>query len=183
MALPCAGPRKVEVISASELGTKSAAPAPWIPRATMSKRALGATAQASEARPNITSPARRIRRRPKVSDREPAIRISEPKASKYASTTHCCVVIPPPSSRVMAGRATLTIAPSKKATKEARMATHSTRRCKFVIRIRTSGRRLCAGRACGCIRWIRSGRGAPQCAARGTQTRTIQQSPWPPLPR
>src|SRR5689334_12962260 len=57
-----------------------------------------------------------------MSEREPAIRISEPRTSRYAFETHCCAGSPPPRSRWIAGRATLTIVPSIVATPEPRIA-------------------------------------------------------------
>src|SRR6266851_3171081 len=63
-----------------------------------------------------------------MSPSEPPIRISEPRASRYAFDTHCCEGSPPPRSRSIAGRATLTIDPSIAATPEPRIAATSVSR-------------------------------------------------------
>lgn len=69
------------------------------------------------------------RTRPYASESEPASRISALSVMRYASTTHCCVRMPPPSSRLMAGSATVTTVPSRKVTKDASTATATTSRC------------------------------------------------------
>ena len=64
IARPAASPRKLDMISASELGTRSAPKMPCTNRAAIRIPTLGATAQAREATRNPTSPATRIRLRP-----------------------------------------------------------------------------------------------------------------------
>ena len=82
IALPRATPVKFDVIRASELGTSSAAATPCRMRAITSTTPVGASAQASDMMPNQISPARITRTRPKVSESEPAIRMSALKLSK-----------------------------------------------------------------------------------------------------
>src|ERR671935_3313815 len=60
-----------------------------------------------------------------MSPREPPIRSREPSASRYALEIHCCAESPPPRSRSIAGRATLTIEPSIVTTAEPRIAARS----------------------------------------------------------
>ena len=68
---PIATPRlsggKAALSSAKESGSTSAAPAPWIARAAISRPTFGASAQAAEATANRISPAAYMRRRPKRS--------------------------------------------------------------------------------------------------------------------
>src|SRR5712691_4091281 len=63
-----------------------------------------------------------------MSPSELPIRISEPRASRYAFDTHCCAGSPPPRSRSIDGSATLTIDPSIAATPEPRIAATSVSR-------------------------------------------------------
>src|SRR5712692_2984001 len=63
-----------------------------------------------------------------MSPSEPPIRISEPRASRYAFDTHCCAGSPPPRSRSIDGSATLTIDPPIAATPEPRIAATSVSR-------------------------------------------------------
>ena len=69
-----------------------------------------------------------------MSPSEPPIRISDASVSRYAFDTHCCAERPPPRSRSIAGRATLTIDPSIVATAEPRIAASSVSRCLRLIR-------------------------------------------------
>ncbi len=133
IARACAGPRNVEVMRASELGTSRAPATPCTARAAMRNSAVGAAAIATEATPKPTRPMRSTTTRPRTSLRDPATRMNAPSVTRYASTTHCCVESPPPSSRAMAGRATLTTVPSRNDTKDARTAIVSTTRCSRVI--------------------------------------------------
>src|SRR5438105_4940354 len=71
-----------------------------------------------------------------MSPSEPPIRISDASASRYAFETHCCAERPPPRSRSIAGKATLTIVPSIVATPEPRIAARSVSRCRCVTRPR-----------------------------------------------
>src|SRR5882724_9870698 len=64
IALPWAGPEKVEMISANELGTRSAPAMPCKPRKRINEVLLGAAAQSKEAIPKPHSPSFRIRLRP-----------------------------------------------------------------------------------------------------------------------
>ena len=77
-----AGPRKVDVISARELGTSNAPATPWSARATMRNSAVGAAAIAIEVTPNPTSPIRSTRVRPRTSLREPATRMNAPSVTR-----------------------------------------------------------------------------------------------------
>jgi hypothetical protein len=88
-----------------------------------------------ESAPKPTIPIRKTRRGPKRSPSEPPTRRSEPSVSRYASTTHCCSASPPPRSRWIAGRATLTTVESTKTMTEPRMQATRT------SRLRVSGDR------------------------------------------
>ena len=134
IAFACVAPRWVLMMSASELGTSSAPATPCAARATMSSSAVGARPHAIEVTPKPMSPMRRMATRPKRSLSEPASRMSAPRVMRYASTTHCCTGRPPPSSSVMAGRATLMTVPSRNATKAASIATASARRLRVFTR-------------------------------------------------
>src|SRR3954451_3707599 len=68
-----------------------------------------------------------------MSPSDQPIRISDASVSRYAFDTHCCAGRPPPRSRSIAGRATLTIVPSIVATPEPRIAATSVRRWRRVI--------------------------------------------------
>src|SRR3954447_321171 len=68
-----------------------------------------------------------------MSPSEPPTRISDASVNRYAFDTHCCAGSPPPRSRSIAGRATLTIVPSIVATPEPRIAATSVRRWRRVI--------------------------------------------------
>src|SRR5207248_11114036 len=68
-----------------------------------------------------------------MSPSEPPIRISEPRASRYAFDTHCWAGSPPPRSRSIAGSATFTIVPSMVATLEPRIAANSVSRWRRLI--------------------------------------------------
>src|SRR5438552_14495003 len=74
-----------------------------------------------------------------MSPSEPPIRISEPRASRYEFDTHCCAASPPPRSRSIAGRATLTIVPSIIATPDPRIAATRVSRWRRVTRERGPG--------------------------------------------
>ena len=82
IARPCAGPRNVDVIRASELGTRNAPAAPCAARAMMRKSGSGAAATAIEAMPKPTSPMRRTRMRPNASLTDPATRMSAPEGDQ-----------------------------------------------------------------------------------------------------
>src|SRR6266542_3525645 len=93
-----------------------------------------------------------------MSPSEPPIRISEPRASKYAFDTHCCAGRPPPRSRSIAGSATLTIDPSTAATPEPRIAATNVRRCLRLMGVlvgprspRRRLRRSLSSRRVGCV--------------------------------
>ena len=88
----------------------------------ISNSGLGDAAIAIDAMPNSTSPMRITRMRPYTSLSDPATRMSDPSVIRYASTTHCWVAIPPPSSRMIAGRATFTTVPSRNETNDASTA-------------------------------------------------------------
>ena len=64
-ARPSSSPWKVEVMMASDPGTKIAPAAPWSTRKTMSRMMLGANPHISEVTPKATSPMANIFRRPK----------------------------------------------------------------------------------------------------------------------
>ena len=64
MAFDCAASRNVEMISASELGTRSAPAMPCTPRSTMRNSAVGEIAMSSDATPNAMSPTRSTTMRP-----------------------------------------------------------------------------------------------------------------------
>ena len=60
----CAAPRKFDVMSASELGTRKAAAAPCTARATIRNSDVGDAATAIDAMPNPMRPIRSTRTRP-----------------------------------------------------------------------------------------------------------------------
>jgi mannose-6-phosphate isomerase-like protein (cupin superfamily) len=62
-----------------------------------------------------------MRRAPNRSPSDPPTSRRVPSVSRYASTTHCWRASPPPRSRWIAGRATLTTLPSTKTMLEPRM--------------------------------------------------------------
>jgi hypothetical protein len=74
-------PWKVVVIIASAAGDSSAAPTPWAARPAIRVVPPWARPEASEARVNRPSPARNIRRRPRVSASRPPSSSSPPKQS------------------------------------------------------------------------------------------------------
>ena len=111
---PRSAPENVDVITASEAGVRSAPATPCRPRKTISVFEFGATAQSADATPNVATPSLNTRTSPKMSPSEPPTRISEPSVSRYASTIHCCAASPPPRSRWIGGRATLTTVASMK---------------------------------------------------------------------
>ena len=82
MAFPWAGPSKLAMMSASELGTSSAPATPCNPRATIKICTLGAAAHSADVAAKPTSPPANTRLRPKRSDSEPAVRISDPSAKR-----------------------------------------------------------------------------------------------------
>ena len=114
-------PEKLPTIIASELGTSNAPAIPCSARATISTGAVGANAHASDVTAKPIRPAANTRLRPNRSDSDPASRIRDPNVSRYASTIHCCVAMPPPSSACIAGSATFTTELSRNATNEPRM--------------------------------------------------------------
>ncbi len=64
IAFAWAAPRKFDMMMASELGTRSAPPMPWSPRAMMRISAVGEIAQIRDATPKMTRPARSTTIRP-----------------------------------------------------------------------------------------------------------------------
>ncbi len=64
MARACSAPVNRELIIASELGTRKAAPMPCRHRAAISTQPVGASAQASDAKAKITNPIRSTRSLP-----------------------------------------------------------------------------------------------------------------------
>jgi hypothetical protein len=100
---------KASRIRAIDAGSMTAAPAPCRQRAAMSTVMLGATAQAAEARVNPTIPSSRAFFAPIRSARLPANSSREANSRVYPSIVHCWPEVPPPSSRVMFGSATLTM--------------------------------------------------------------------------
>lgn len=77
-----AAPRNVDVINASELGTRNAPAAPCTARKPTTSSTVGARAMAVEATANPTRPTRSTRARPSESLTEPATRISEPSVTR-----------------------------------------------------------------------------------------------------
>jgi len=82
IAFPCAGPSKCEMMSAIELGTKSAPATPCSARAAMRRPASGASAHMIDVAANPTRPAANTRRRPNRSESDPAIKMSDPSVSR-----------------------------------------------------------------------------------------------------
>jgi hypothetical protein len=75
----------------------------------MSALVVGANAQPVDASRNKAIPQPSAFFAPMRSDRLPADSSSAANINVYPSITHCCAVVPPPSSLSMLGRATLTI--------------------------------------------------------------------------
>jgi hypothetical protein len=75
------GPWKVVVMIANAAGDSSAAPTPWPARPVTRTVPVWARPEASEAAVNTPSPARNIRRRPRVSASRPPSSSSPPKQS------------------------------------------------------------------------------------------------------
>ena len=63
-------------------GVSSAPPTPWATRAATSTAIVGATAQSSDAMAKTTTPAWKIRLRPKRSPSDPPSRISDETTSR-----------------------------------------------------------------------------------------------------
>src|SRR5215211_4822394 len=101
-------------IRASDTVNITAPPTPWSTRARLRRVGSGASAQSSEAREKIASPAANSLRRPSRSASEPAVSTSAASVSAYASTTHWRSVKLPPRSRRIDGSATLTTVMSRR---------------------------------------------------------------------
>ncbi len=82
IAAPRSSPLKVDVITASPAGVRSAPVTPWSARATISVFPSGAAAQRADITPKPMIPMRKIRRAPNRSLSEPPTRISEPRVSR-----------------------------------------------------------------------------------------------------
>ncbi len=82
IALPCRAPENRELIIASELGTRKAAPTPCRQRAATNTQPLGAKAHNSDETAKMTRPILSTTNRPKASEIAPATRISAPRASR-----------------------------------------------------------------------------------------------------
>src|SRR5207253_5827986 len=121
IAAPRSSPAKFAVIVASAAGVRSAPETPCRPRATINPAPEVETAQRIDVTPKAVTPSAKMRLPPKRSPSEPPTRMSAPSVSRYASTTHCWRASPPPRSRWIAGRATLTTLPSTKTMLEPRM--------------------------------------------------------------
>ena len=107
---------------ASADGVSRAPATPCNARAAMSTPIDGDSAHSAEPIPNPATPAVNTRRSPSRSVSEPASRMSALSVSRYALDTHCWAAKPPPSSRRIAGSATLTAEESTPAIVEARIA-------------------------------------------------------------
>ena len=92
----------------SVAGFMRAEPAPWMTRAPISRPALEARPQASEASVKTTSPAMKIRRRPSRSASFPPVSMRTPNVSAYPLKIHSSSEMPMPRSRWIDGRATFT---------------------------------------------------------------------------
>ena len=83
---PIAGPRsfagKVAMITASELGVRSAPAMPCRARKAISVPIDGAIAHSSDVTPNPATPSANTRRSPKMSPSDPPRRMNEPSVSR-----------------------------------------------------------------------------------------------------
>src|ERR1700727_1668142 len=84
IALPRSDSSKVAPMIASEQGISSAAPTPWIARATISWVTFGEKPHHNEAAAKITTPLTNIRRRPKRSPAAPPVKRNAERQSVYA---------------------------------------------------------------------------------------------------
>ena len=109
-------------------GVSSAPPTPWNARARMRSPDVGATAHASDATANHTTPTTKMRRRPSRSPSEPPKRRNAAKVNVYALTVHCRLVNPPPRSAPIRGSAMLTTVASSDAIPEPRIVATTTQR-------------------------------------------------------
>ena len=93
IARPRSSPSNVAVMIARLPGTSNAAPMPCSARPTMRTSDVGAKPQTTDAAVNETTPNEKHSPRPSWSPSEPPTRMSAPRKSAYASTTHWTSVI------------------------------------------------------------------------------------------
>ena len=82
IAFGCSAGGKTNVTSASESGSIDAAPTAITTRPAISTSGFGAAAQTTEPRPKTANPARKTRRRPKMSPSRPAVTTSAATTSR-----------------------------------------------------------------------------------------------------
>ena len=108
------------------LGTSSAPPMPWMPRATSNSNRVGASPHSIEPVVNTIKPSRSARRRPKMSPNEPPSRMNAVSVKTYASTTQATDESSARKSRCRVGRATFTTVESRKLIDEERIVANRT---------------------------------------------------------
>ena len=81
-ALPRSSGGKVETITASAAGVRTAPATPCSARASTSSSIVGASAQNSDVTPKAPTPIANTRRSPKMSPSEPPISSSEPSVTR-----------------------------------------------------------------------------------------------------
>src|SRR4051812_41668782 len=74
--------------SATDAGTRNAAPTPWSTRLATSAATFGATPHRKEPARNTATPDMNVRRRPRRSPVRPPTTSSEPNTIEYAVITH-----------------------------------------------------------------------------------------------
>ena len=114
---------------------------PCSARAPIRTSVVGAIAQSAEVTPKPTRPETNISLRPNLSPSEPPTSSSATRASRYASTTHCCPESPASRSSAIAGSATLTTVASRKTTVDPMIAATSVHRWVEVMRSSLAKRR------------------------------------------
>ena len=82
IALPRSAPPNKVLTSASEVGTTSAAAAPWPMRATTKINAVGANPQSTDVTPNAAVPAMNTDRLPSKSPSDPPTKTSAPSINR-----------------------------------------------------------------------------------------------------
>jgi hypothetical protein len=104
---------KLAVMIPSEVAAISAPPRPWIPRATISTRLVGARPPSSDASEKMISAATNVRRWPYTSPTRPASINMPPNTIAYALTTQLRSAEEKFSPTWIDGSATLTIPRSR----------------------------------------------------------------------
>src|SRR5580698_6648551 len=119
IASPRSSPSNADSSIARLFGTTSAPAAPCTSRSTTRLTMPGAIAHPADVTANAKHPAANTVGRWNRSPSAPPSSIRAVKVSRYPLSTHCNPSTPRPKSRAIAGRATLTVVPSRKTAPEA----------------------------------------------------------------